>query len=113
LLSAKIGRLTSNKKMNFSMTRLYLAGLAFIFLSSCSNDNFMDEISGPTMGTSYSIKSSKRINQKEITEELERIDYGVLKDNNGLLKSINRSDYSLFFIMDVEVALKFHRCYFG
>jgi thiamine biosynthesis lipoprotein len=73
LLSAKIGRLISNKKMNFSMTRLYLAGLAFIFLSSCSNDNFIYEISGPTMGTSYSIKSSKRINQKEITEELERI----------------------------------------
>ena len=73
LLSAKIGRLISNKKMNFSMTRLYLAGLAFIFLSSCSNDNFIDEISGPTMGTSYSIKSTKRINQQEITEELERI----------------------------------------
>jgi len=55
------------------MTRLYLAGLAFIFLSSCSNNNFIDEISGPTMGTSYSIKSTKKINQEEITEELERI----------------------------------------
>jgi thiamine biosynthesis lipoprotein len=77
----------------------------FLSLSSCSQKPTFEQITGKTMGTSFTIKSSQQINQIQIEQRLEQINQIFSNWNaNSELSKVNKQPVNKAILLSDELS---------